>query len=215
MAAIIRVRVSPRQPDPAALQRAVTVILSGGVVVAPTDTLYALAADPSSEAAVARVFAIKGRAADQALPLIAADLDQVRRWFGDLPPMATRLAAAFWPGPLTMLMSAPPRVAGAVHAGTGKVGVRVPAHDVARALCALCDRPLTATSANVSGMPATMSVDEVTTALGQRVDLVLDSGATAGGPPSTIIDVSGRGAEPKLIRAGVLPWDEIVARARA
>jgi L-threonylcarbamoyladenylate synthase len=112
----------------------------------PTDTLYGLAVDPRQADAVARVFSVKGRGAERALPLIAADTAQVIAHIGDLPPLAERLAARFWPGPLTLLLAAPAALAADVNGGTGRIGVRVPAHDVARALCRACATLLTATA---------------------------------------------------------------------
>ena len=133
--------------------------VDGGLVALPTDTLYGLAADPFSAAAVARVFAVKGRAAERALPLIAADAAQVAAHLGRLPAAGQRLAERFWPGPLTLLMPAPRALARDVTGGTGRVGVRVPADAVARAICAEAGRPITATSANISGEPATADPD--------------------------------------------------------
>jgi L-threonylcarbamoyladenylate synthase len=194
---------------PAAIEQAARVILAGGVVALPTDTLYGLAADPHRADAVARVADIKERPAERAMPLIAADLDQVAACIGALPPMARALALAFWPGPLTLVLDAPPTLAPEVSGGTGRVGVRVPAHDVARALCRACGSPLTATSANVSGAPASAFPDEVERTIGARIDLLLDAGPTPGGAASTIVDVTG--SEPRLIRAGAVPWSEVVA----
>src|ERR1700716_1510638 len=121
-----RVLVDPGSPQRDAIQEAATWIVNGGVVAIPTDTLYGLAADPFSADAVARIFAVKGRAAERALPLVAADAAQISRHLGALPEMAVRLAGHFWPGPLTMLMPAARVLARDVSGGTGKVGVRVP-----------------------------------------------------------------------------------------
>lgn len=202
-----RVFVDPGAPQRDAIEEAATWILRGGLVALPTDTLYGLAADPFSNAAVNRLFEAKGRAAERALPLIAADSAQVAGHLGHLSPEAKRLAARFWPGPLTLLIAAPSTLAAAVTSGTGAVGVRVPADEVARRICAACGHPVTATSANVSGQPGTADPDEVERSLGDRIDLLIDAGPTRGGAPSTIVDVSG--VSPTLVRAGVIPWEEI------
>ena len=165
---LMRIIVSERSPDAAGIERAAAVIRAGGLVAFPTDTLYGLAADPFNADAVARVFAAKGRGAERALPLIAADEAQIARQLGRLPPLAGALAERFWPGPLTLLIAAPPTLAAAVTGGTGRVGVRVPAHDVARALCRASDSVLTATSANLSGDPATDDPDAVAASLGEQ-----------------------------------------------
>ena len=204
-----RVLVDPESPQRDAIQEAARWILNGGVVALPTDTLYGLAADPFSLAGVARVFAVKGRGADRALPLIAADAEQVAEHLGQLPPAGQRLAERFWPGPLTLLVTAPRGLARDVTGGTGTVGVRVPADAVARAICAEAGRPITATSANASGEPPTPDPDQVERTLGDRIDLLIDTGTTRGGAASTIVDVTG--ADPVLVRAGAISWDDIQA----
>lgn len=204
-----RVFVDPEAPQLDALQEAAKWIRMGGLVALPTDTLYGLAADPFRADAVARLFAVKGRAAGQALPLIAADADQIAARLGPLSPAGERLAAKFWPGPLTLLMPAPVALARGVTGGTGRVGVRVPAHDIARAICRAADRPITATSANRSGQPATSDPAEVERALGEDVDLLIDAGPTRGGAPSTIVDVTGDTS--RLVRAGTISWEDIQA----
>jgi L-threonylcarbamoyladenylate synthase len=192
-----------------ALDEAVRVIRDGGVIALPTDTLYGLGADPFRPDAVARVFAIKGRSAERALPLIAADADQVAERFGPLPALACRLASRFWPGPLTLLLAAPAALAAGVSGGDGTVGIRIPSHAVARALCRGCGSPLTATSANMSGVAPSADPREVERTLGDRLDLLVDAGTTAGGPPSTIVDAIG--ASPRLVREGAISWSEIQA----
>ena len=194
-----RVFVDPASPQRDAIEEAATWISRGGVVAIPTDTLYGLAVDPFSAAAVARLFAVKGRAADRALPLLAADVEQVAMDLGALTRLGRRLAGRYWPGPLTLLLAAPRALPAAVHGGTHKIGVRVPRDDVARAICRAARRPVTATSANVSGERT----------LGSRIDLLIDTGTTPGGAPSTIVDVTADG--PALVRAGAIPWDEIQA----
>src|SRR3954451_23456343 len=202
-----RVFVDPGSPQRDAIQEAAKWILSGGVVAIPTDTLYGLAADPFSAAAVARVFEVKGRSAERAVPLIAADGAQVARQLGELTATGEQLAGRFWPGPLTLLVRAPAALASEVSGGTGNVGVRVPADAVARAICAEAGRPITATSANISGEPATADPDQVERTLGDRIDLLIDTGPTSGGAPSTIVDVTG--AVPLLVRAGPISWEDI------
>jgi len=204
-----RVTVDAHQPAPAALAEAATIVLAGGVVAMPTDTLYGLAADPFSVAAVARVFSVKGRSAERAMPLVAAGLDQIVTQLGPLSDLARRLAMMYWPGPLTLLVPRPPSIPADVAGGRGEVGVRVPAHAVTRELCRACGRLLTATSANLSGEPPSNDPDEIARALGDRVDLLLDAGQTPGGAPSTIVDVTG--SEPRLVRPGAIAWDDVQA----
>ena len=204
-----RVAVDARRPAADALAEAVAILQAGGVVAMPTDTLYGLAADPFSVDAVARVFAVKGRSAERAMPLVAADLDQIVTQIGPLPELARRLAMTYWPGPLTLLVTRPPSIPPDVAGGRGEIGVRVPAHAVTRELCRVYSRLLTATSANLSGEPPSNDPDEIARALGAGVDLLLDAGRTPGGAPSTIVDVTG--SEPRLVRPGAIAWDDVQA----
>lgn len=208
---MLRITVTAAAPDRESIGRAASVVRAGGVAAIPTDTLYGLAANPFDVAAINKLFTIKRRDLEKAIPLVAADLAQVESAIGVLPPLGARLARAFWPGPLTLVVAAPESLAVEVTGGTGTVGVRVPACEVTRALCAAAHVPLTATSANISGQPPTHLPDDVASALGARLDVLVDSGPTAGGPPSTIVDVTGH--EPRLIRAGAIPWDAVLAAA--
>ena len=202
-----RVFVDPRAPQRDAIEEAAAWILRGGVVALPTDTLYGLAVDPFRADAVARLFAVKGREADRAVPLIAADTAQVVAHLGPMSPSAARLAERFWPGPLTLLVAAPRSLAPDVTGGTARVGVRVPADAVARAICRAAARPVTATSANLSGQPATADPGEVERTLADRIDLLVDTGPTPGGAPSTIVDVTT--SEVRVVRAGAISLDDI------
>lgn len=204
-----RVAIDARQPAAAALAEAVAILDAGGVVAMPTDTLYGLAADPFSSEAVARVFAVKGRPADRAMPLVAADVDQVVNRLGPLSDLARRLASKYWPGPLTLLVARPSSIPADVTGGRVEIGVRVPAHAVTRELCRVSGRLLTATSANLSGEPPSNDPDDIERAFPTGVDLLLDAGRTPGGPPSTIVDVTG--SEPRLVRAGAIAWEDVQA----
>jgi len=201
-----RVVVDPGAPQRDAIEEAAKWILAGRVVAIPTDTLYGLAVDPFSSVAVDALFAVKNRPTERAVPLIASDRAQVESSLGWLSPVAARLADRGWPGPLTLLVPAPRVLAAGVSSG-GTVGVRVPMQDVARAIARVAGRPITATSANLSGEPATDDPDRVEASLGARIDFMIDAGRTPGGPPSTIVDVTSD--VPRLVRAGAIAWDEI------
>jgi L-threonylcarbamoyladenylate synthase len=204
---MIRLTVDPVRPDRAVLARAAGLLHDGRVGAIPTETLYGLAVDPFNAEAVARVFTIKQRSDAQALPLVAADAVQIDEWIGAMPVLGTQLAERFWPGPLTLVVKAPASLGAGVADRRQTVGVRVPDHAVTRALCELSGRPLTATSANLSGEPATADPDDVARTLGSRLDLLVDAGRTAGGAPSTIVDLTT--STPTLIREGVISWDLI------
>jgi len=200
--------VDPAHPDAGLLAQIAAIIERGGVVAGPTDTLYGLIADPTNANAVLRLYDLKGRPGDRAIPLIASDRAQIETTLGPLPARARILADRWWPGPLSLLIDAGPWVVPAVHGGTGRVAVRVPAHEVARALCRGVGRPLTATSANRSGAPAATTAAEVQAQLDEGLSAILDAGPAPGGPPSTIVDVTG--PRPVLIRAGTIPWEHVL-----
>jgi L-threonylcarbamoyladenylate synthase len=162
--------------------------------------LYGLAVDPRNAAAVQRLYELKGRPESSALTLIAADLAQVRA-------DAERLAAHWWPGPLTIVMHARPSLTRAALAGGATVGIRVPAHAVAVALARETGFAITATSANRSGEPPATVADEVATAV-PCVDAILDSGPVRGGAPSTLVDASK--VPIVLVRQGVVPWSKVL-----
>ena len=204
----IRLPVDPLAPAAAAVEEAVRVLRGGGLVAYPTDTLYGLGADPRQPEAVERLFRAKGRAADKAVPLVAADLRQVERQVGVLTPLARRLAERFWPGPLTLVIEAAPMLDSRLLAQGETVAVRVPDLPLARALAQALDAPLTATSANRAGAPPPATAAATAAALASAVALVLDGGPTAAGEPSTIVDA--RGASPVLLRRGVVAWDRVL-----
>ncbi|BDG07193.1 hypothetical protein AMPC_03060 [Anaeromyxobacter paludicola] len=128
-----------------------------------------------------------------------------------MTPLAARLAARFWPGPLTLVLEAAPGLAPEITAGAGTVAVRVPGSEVARELSRLAGGPLISTSANLSGGPPPARAEALDPALRARLDLVLDAGPTPGGLASTLADVTG--AAPRQVRAGAVPWAEILAAA--
>jgi L-threonylcarbamoyladenylate synthase len=198
--------VAASAPEPDVVARAVEVLRRGAVVAYPTDTLYGLAIDPRSGDAVRRLFALKGRRADAALPLIAADLAQAELT-GRFDAAARRLAARWWPGPLTIVIPASAAIHRDALAGGATVAVRVPAHAVARELARAHGFPIGATSANPSGAPPLSSAADVILAL-PEVDAILDAGPAPGGAPSTIVEIGERG--PRLIRAGAIPWDKVL-----
>jgi len=204
---MIRLRVDSSQPDPAILAEAAAVIRAGGIVAYPTDTLYGLAVDPWSSQALERLFLAKGRPADRAVPLVASGESSAGA-AGPFTPRARALAGRFWPGPLTLLVTADERLAPAVHGGTRLVGVRVPESVVARALAAHAGGLITATSANRSGAPASANPEDLLSLGHDRVDVLLDAGLAPGGAPSTIVDATAE--PPRLVRVGAVPWERVL-----
>ena len=187
---------------------AVIVLARGGIVAIPTDTLYGLAIDPLSPAALARLMTAKGRPTERAIALIGADMAQVVRDLGVLPTVAQKLASAYWPGPLTLLVPRPASIPAELTGGSPLVGVRVPNNDAARELCRFWGHVLTATSANLSGAPPSDDPDHVARVFQDRdVDLLLDAGKTTGGPPSTVVRAVDD--DVRLFRPGAIAWDEV------
>lgn len=189
------------------LARAIDVLRRGGVVAYPTDTLYGLAVDPRRQDALEKLFAVKGRPAAMAVPLIAADTQQALA-AGHFGVPELRLAQAFWPGPLSIVVPAAPGICRRALGDGETVAVRVPAHAVGRALAAGLGFCITATSANRSGEPPTARPGDVAASLGARIDLLLDDGPAPGGAPSTIVAMGPDG--PRLVRAGALAWDRVL-----
>jgi L-threonylcarbamoyladenylate synthase len=189
------------------IARAVEILRQGGVVAYPTDTFYGLAVDPRSDAAVARLYDAKGRDATVAIPLIAASIEQAEE-AGHLTDAHYRLARAFWPGALTIVVEAAPSISRAILAGGTTIAVRVPAHPLARDLAAAFGCCITSTSANRSGEPSLSLAADVTRTLGHAIDMVIDGGPTPGGPPSTIVELTEAG--PRLVRAGQIAWERVL-----
>jgi L-threonylcarbamoyladenylate synthase len=199
-------RIDPQAFDGDALRDAADVLRHGGVVAYPTDTLYGLAVDPSSDAAVRRLFEIKGRDERSAIALIAADAAQAEE-AGTFREKERTLAKVFWPGPLTIVVPMADRLSPLLSAAR-TVGVRVPDHAIARGLAAAFGGCLTATSANISGRPAANTADEVVVSMGHLIDVIVDGGPVPGGPPSTIVEIVA--GVVTLHRAGATPWDRVL-----
>ena len=189
------------------LDAAVRFLCEGGVAAIPTDTLYGLAADAFNSNAIERVFAIKERPEGMALPVLLADSEQLSIVALEVPEAAHILAEAYWPGPLTLIVRRAEDLPMRLTAGSATVAVRMPAHPVPRELARRLGRPITGTSANISGSPDPQSLDELRRQVGERVDCVVNAGPVPAGTASTIVDLTGD--TPKLIREGAIPFAEI------
>jgi L-threonylcarbamoyladenylate synthase len=208
---MLRRAVRTDSPDPSVIREAAEVLDGGGLVAYPTDTLYGLAVDPRNDRAVERLFAAKGRDPAMAIPLIAASIDQVER-FAALSDNDRKLADAFWPGPLTIVVEPRPGLAPQLFGGRRTIAVRVPDNACARALAAALGACVTSTSANRTGRAPAQTADDVAAALGASIDFLLDAGATIGGAPSTIVEMGPDG--PTLVRAGAIAWDRVLRSLR-
>ncbi len=191
---------------PEALMEAAKLVKAGELIIYPTDTVYGLGCDPLNETAVRHVFEVKGRGADKPLPVLASDIEQATR-VAELNELALRLAKAFWPGPLTLVVPKKPLLPDVVVCGSPSVGIRVPGHEFALDLIRACGGLLIGTSANKSGHPPPRTAQEATRELGGAVGLVIDGGPAPLGIPSTVLDLTG--PEPKVLRIGALPLDRL------
>jgi L-threonylcarbamoyladenylate synthase len=202
-------KIDARNPDAETLRYAAGFLDRGCVVAIPTDTVYGLAADPFNLAAVDEIFRVKGRHEQLGLPLLVNSVEQAELLTRSVPQNFLRLAKAFWPGALTMIVAAAHRVPLKVTANTGRIAVRWPRSPVVEGLIAEFSGPLTGTSANISGHPSCASADDVFLQLGDRLPLVLDAGETGALLPSTIVELQDE--EWKIVRVGGISAAEIAA----
>ena len=194
------------------LDAAVEVLRGGGIVVFPTDTVYGVGALPGNDRAVRKIFRAKRRPPEKALPVLIADEADLARVAAAVPPAARRLAQAFWPGPLTIVLRRAPGFRGAGLADDDTVGVRMPDLDAARALIRAAGGALAVTSANLSGKPSPRTAQEAAAQIGRGVDLILDGGPCPGGVESSVVDCSR--SPYRLLREGALSRDQLTRAAR-
>ena len=191
--------------SPENLSLALQILKEGGIVAFPTDTVYGLGASVHHARAIARVYEAKERSRDNPIPILIANMLDLRRVALSPPTMARRLAKRFWPGPLTLVVWRKPTLPEEISV-LSTVGIRVPDHPVAQALLTIAG-PLAVTSANRSGDPVACTAQEVFEGLEGRIDLILDGGRTPGGEPSTVVDCTR--ASPRILREGPISEAEI------
>lgn len=196
-----------------AIPQAVNVLAAGGLVMFPTDTVYGVAARADQPKAIAKLFAAKGRSLDKAIPLLVSSEDQVGAVTAEVPEVARRLIARFWPGGLTLVMQRARHLPDILCAGGSTVAVRMPDHPLALALLNAAGGALATTSANDSGDPPALTATEAFEALGGKVELLIDGGRVPGGVASTVLDVTQH--PPRVLRPGPLSASELAACWRA
>lgn len=179
------------------------VISHGGVIAFRTDTFYGLGVNPFNAAAVARLKELKGREDNKPILLLISDADQVKRLIATSSDRFKIAAREFWPGPLTIIGQAVPGLPEEITAGTGTVGVRLPADESVRELVRKCGRVLTATSANPAGREPARSAQEVASYFTTKLDLIVDGGEVTATEPSTVLDVLT--SPPRIVREGAIP----------
>lgn len=184
-----------------ALDEAIRVLLDGGIIAYPTDTFYALGVKFDIEMSLRNIYTLKGRPKDKAMPIIIGSAEALDMVAKPINRASKTLMEKYWPGPLTLLLDAADGMSGLL-AADGKVAVREPGESFAFLLAREAGFPITATSANPSGLPPASTAEEVLDYFGESVDLVIDGGATKGGLPSTIVDATG--ADVKILRDGAV-----------
>jgi L-threonylcarbamoyladenylate synthase len=201
--------VHPRAPEAATIARAAALLGQGRLVAFPTETVYGLGANALDPAAVTRIYEAKGRPGHNPLIVHVADAAAARRLVTAWPDVAERLAARWWPGPLTLVLPKSREVPAEVTAGLNTVALRVPAHPVALALLKAAGVPIAAPSANRSGEVSPTTAEHVQQSLGDQVPMILDAGPTTVGIESTVLDLSDRA--PTLLRPGMVTREELEA----
>ncbi|MBI5846884.1 MAG: threonylcarbamoyl-AMP synthase [Nitrospirae bacterium] len=177
------------------------------IIAYPTETFYGIGVKYNQEEALVRLYQLKQRPLDKAMPLIIGRAEQLSLLTPLIPEAAQRLMERFWPGPLTLILEARETLSRHITADTGKVAVRIPGPSFALTLVRHLDYPITATSANITGMPPAETADAVNDYFGSKVSAVVDGGKTLGNEPSTIVDVTG--AEVKIVRKGIISSEAI------
>ena len=188
-----------------AISQALEILNQGGLVAFPTDTVYGVGALAFNAPAVESIYAAKDRPVEKAIPILIGGPEDLDKVTTDIPPIAAKLAARFWPGPLTLVVPKHPDLPDVVSTAP-TVGVRVPDHPLARALLRAAG-PMAVTSANISGEASPRTAGEVSRQLSGRIPLILDGGETPGGIPSTVVNCLG--TEPVILREGPVTLKDI------
>jgi L-threonylcarbamoyladenylate synthase len=183
-------KIGDKNSEEIILTRAAEIIAHGGIIAYPTETFYGLGADATNEKAIQKIFAIKGRNFKNPISLIIGQTDNIYPLVQDVPQTAQKLMTAFWPGALTIVFLAANNVSPLLTAGSGKIGLRVSSHPGAQGIIQRLKRPLTATSANLTGAPECTRASEVAEQIGDKIDAIIDLGNTPGTKGSTIVDVT-------------------------
>ena len=189
------------------LREAAEILRGGGIVAYPTDTVYGLGADAANERAVLRIYAAKKRPPESAVPLLLSDIYDIANVARDIPEIAWRMAERFLPGGLTLILYRLPSISPVISGGSDKIAVRVPDHHVPLSLIRLLERPITGTSANLTGSPNPTTAEDVREQMGDSIDLIIDGGRCRGDTASTVIDLTTQ--PPVILRQGTVSREDI------
>lgn len=205
-------KIIPSAVDSRLISEVAAILLGNGLVAYPTETFYGLGAAALSARAVARIYRLKARDPGKPLPVIASDLEMVVEIAGPLPPVFWTLAEEFWPGPLTLVLKASAAIPAFLAGPGGSIAVRIPPVSWVRRLAYEISQPLTATSANLSGEGEMTDPSAIASVFEGKIELIIDGGATPGGSPSTLLDLTT--PEPRFLRVGAVSAERIRAVLR-
>lgn len=189
------------------MDKIVDILRNGGVAALPTDNLFCLAADASNETAVNKIFEIKGRSDSSAIPILIADFSDVEKYTINQPEALELIAEKYWPGSLTIVLTKTKTLAPNISPGMDTIGIRIPNSDFIRSIIRDLGKPITGTSANLSGESPAISSAQVELSLGNRLDFIYKNATTAGGLPSTVLDLSTMPA--RILRHGAIDESEL------
>lgn len=189
------------------IEKGISILVNGGIIAYPTDTVYGLGACYDTIQAIKRIYEVKNRPADMPLPLLLSEVSWIEKVTASIPDIAYQLIDSFLPGALTLVMKKADNIPDIISGGKETVAIRIPDHPITIALITGVGRPLIGTSANLSGQPSALNAHEVKNQLGDKIDYILDGGACPGGKESSIVDVTGD--VPVLMREGAISRADI------
>lgn len=189
------------------VDKAVTLLEKGKIICFPTETYYGIGVDPYNPAAVEKLFSVKKRDFGKAILLLVDEVGKIEELVDKVPDIYIPLMEEFWPGPLTLLFPASSMINPLLTGGTGNLGIRISSHPAAREICRVFKKPITATSANISGMPPAMSAEEAEKIFSSTIDFIFDGGASQAEMGSTIVGYDGDSLT--LIRDGIIPFESV------
>lgn len=201
-------RIDPKEPFAGDIDQAVEFLKNGDVIAYPTETIYGLGADVLNKKAIKKIYDLKARDYGLPISILVADLAMLREYVGEVPEQAISLMRRFWPGALTILFPANDKIPKGLVTNTGRVGIRISSHPIAAALVKTFGKPVTTTSANLSGLPPSLSVKHIQKYFGDKIPCIVDGGECEPSRGSTVVDV---GEETmRIVREGRIPADEVI-----
>jgi len=203
------IQIDPKHPLPEVIEKAVGYLKEGQVIAYPTETIYGLGADVQDRKAVKRIYDLKARDYGLPISILVSDLKMMRDVASEVPDRALPLMRKFWPGPLTILLPASQIIPKDLITNTGKVGIRISSHPVAAAVVEGFAKPITTTSANLSGFPPSLSVKHIQKYFGDKLPCIIDGGEVEPSRGSTVVDIGDETM--RIIRDGAIPADEVIS----